>query len=280
MKEKVSLKNELSQFTELSEKYGYDNFNDFDVFVSSLSSDVVTSTRMLQCLTTEKEQLDSKCLELESWLKNSQNGCSNTDLELLREAMAQKDCTILEKNSEIDEKNDIITEKLHQIEQLEENIRQFENEPLSGNHVNENTTDSQREEVISLNQTIEMLQKEIKELKITEEKHTSEIQEKHMLIGELRSQLVDVRESSSVESESREKSGSVELLREKLAEKDEMVFQLAQDLKGAQMFGENLKIELEENSEKVKEMTLKWEQAEENYKHLQGMQFLSNYARG
>merc|ERR1719427_1366590 len=35
------------------------------------------------------------------------------------------------------------------------------------------------------------------------------------------------------------------------------------------MFGENLKTELEENDVKIKELTLKCEQAQENYTHLQ-----------
>jgi len=125
--------------------------------------------------------------------------------------------------------------------------------------------------VVSLNQTIESLQNEMKVLRATEEKHVTEIQEKHLLIGELRSQLVECRDSPSTEFESREKTSSmeVELLTEKVAEKEEAVMQLTQDLQGAQMFADNLKTELEHYDSKVKELELKCEQAEENYRHLQ-----------
>merc|ERR1712013_635258 len=219
----ASLNNELTQFTALTEKYGFDNFFDFDVFVSSLSSDVVTSTRMLQCVTEEKEQLDNRCIQLQTQLKNSSNIQDlDAELEHMRNEMALRDSTIIEKDSEIDEKNDIITEKLCEIERLQESISKYEDEAELGRYTNEGTNSkAHREEIESLNETIETLQHEMKHMKIIEEQHIGEIEAKHSLIGELNSQIVEAQESANMESEALEKSGSleVEMLREKVVEK-------------------------------------------------------------
>ena len=143
-KEKISLNDKIYQYNELTEKYGYDNIYDLDVFISSLTSDVDISTKMLQCLTDKKEQDGAKYLEMETKLKNQftdieeKNKCvhklENEILNLKNEYQFTCDQNILlidEKDNEIYLKNNEICEKDNEINKKNCEINQ------KGNEINE-----------------------------------------------------------------------------------------------------------------------------------------------
>lgn len=176
-KEKNTLSDKLVQYSDLCEKYGYDKIYDFDNYISSLSSDVDTSAKMLQNLTCEKEQVNAKYTEIETKLncyyidiEEKNENISKLENELLtlkrdHEMLVDRNNTLIKQNSnEVYETDDDMEQKDNEIRQLtcdihkkHDEIYEKDNEinrMLIGMHEKENEINEKSKEIDHLQNEI------------------------------------------------------------------------------------------------------------------------------